>query len=304
MLALPDTLFGPQAARACAVSVWTSHGRAGMTEQIPPSEAHDWREERWEMVRHLNDLTDKPMIALAFVWLALLIVDLTSGLEPLLQTVSNVIWALFVLDFVLEFSIAPHKRDYLRHNWLTAISLVLPALRIFRVFRAFRILQAARTTRALSLVRVVSSFNRGMRAIQNALGRRGFGTIVLITIILLFVGAAGMLAFESAPALREAGYTASPNDGLNSYGEAVWWTAMLLTSLGSEYWPQTVEGRILCWLLSLYALGVFGYITATIATYFIGTAPSKPAEASDVAALRREVELLRTQLAPTGKDDR
>lgn len=73
---------------------------------------------------------------------------------------------------------------------------------------------------------------------------------------------------------------------------------MLLTTLGSQYWPYTIEGRILCWLLSVYALAVFGYITATIATYFIGTAPSKPAEAADVAALRREVESLRSELAP------
>ncbi len=29
--------------------------------------------------------------------------------------------------------------------------------------------------------------------------------------------------------------------------------------LGSEYWPQTVEGRVLCLLLAFYAFGVFGY---------------------------------------------
>lgn len=271
-----------------------------MTDQTPPTNAQDWRYERLELLRNLNDLTDKPMLALAFVWLALLVIDLTSGLDPLLETLSNVIWALFVLDFIVEFIIAPHKRSYLRYNWLTAVSLVLPALRVFRLFRAFRVLQAARTTRALSLVRVVSSFNRGMRAIQNVLGRRAFGTIVLITIIVVFIGAAGMLAFESPRSLRASGYVeaAEAGAGLHTYGESVWWTAMLLTTLGSQYWPYTIEGRILCWLLSVYALAVFGYITATIATYFIGTAPSKPAEAADVAALRREVELLRSELAP------
>lgn len=33
---------------------------------------------------------------------------------------------------------------------------------------------------------------------------------------------------------------------------------MLLTTMGSEYWPQTAEGRILCLLLSVYAFAVFG----------------------------------------------
>lgn len=48
--------------------------------------------------------------------------------------------------------------------------------------------------------------------------------------------------------------------GLKSYGVALWWTAM----------PQTAEGRVLCFLLSLYGFGVFGYVTAVLASFFIG----------------------------------
>ncbi len=40
--------------------------------------------------------------------------------------------------------------------------------------------------------------------------------------------------------------------------------------MGSDYWPRTPEGRILCLLLALYAFAVFGYVTATLASYFIG----------------------------------
>lgn len=40
-------------------------------------------------------------------------------------------------------------------------------------------------------------------------------------------------------------------NGLDTNGEALWWTAMLLASIGSEYWPQTPEGLMLCLLLSL-----------------------------------------------------
>ena len=39
---------------------------------------------------------------------------------------------------------------------------------------------------------------------------------------------------------------------------------------GSEYWPKTVEGRILGWLLAVYAFAVFGYITASFASFFVG----------------------------------
>jgi voltage-gated potassium channel len=39
--------------------------------------------------------------------------------------------------------------------------------------------------------------------------------------------------------------------------------------MGSDYWPQTPEGRLLCLLLAIYAFAVFGYVTAAIAAYFV-----------------------------------
>ena len=66
-----------------------------------------------------------------------------------------------------------------------------------------------------------------------------------------------MLALEPASEV-EGGFT--------SYGDALWWTAMLTTSIGSEFWPKSPEGRILCFLLSVYGFAVFGYITAAFAS--------------------------------------
>ena len=60
------------------------------------------------------------------------------------------------------------------------------------------------------------------------------------------------------------------------------------------------EGRLLCVLLALYALGAFGYVAATLATYFIGRdAESDVAElagARELAALRREVAAVREEI--------
>ncbi|MBI5667821.1 MAG: ion transporter [Chloroflexi bacterium] len=266
-------------------------------------EGHELHQERWELLEHINAITDKPLIALAFVWVLLLVLDFTVGLNPLLQFISYVIWALFALDFVIEFIIAPDKRRYLRRNWLTAVSLVLPAFRIVRIFRALRALQAVRAARTVSLLRVVTSVNRGMRATATTLGKRSIGYVVALTLLILFVGAAGMAAFESPAALREAGHTdaAAAGAGFQSYGEAVWWTAMILTTIGSAYWPLTIEGRILCWLLSIYALAVFGYITAAVASYFVGQ-DQQNRQANEQAAapgadLRQEIAAMRQQIA-------
>jgi voltage-gated potassium channel len=88
--------------------------------------------------------------------------------------------------------------------------------------------------------------------------------------------------------------------GLIDYGTALWWTSMILTTMGSEYWPQTFEGRLLCIILALYAFAVFGYVTATIATYFIGRDAEENegeiAGAQQLESLRKEVRELRDLL--------
>ena len=88
--------------------------------------------------------------------------------------------------------------------------------------------------------------------------------------------------------------------GLNDYGTALWWTAMLMTTMGSEYWPQTPEGRVLCFFLSLYAFAAFGYLTAAIATFFIGRdADDDEAEivgAKSIELLYAEIKALRDEI--------
>lgn len=88
--------------------------------------------------------------------------------------------------------------------------------------------------------------------------------------------------------------------GLGSYGEAVWWTVMLLTSIGSDYFPVTPEGRVLCLMLAMYGFAVFGYFTATLATYFIdrdaGSPEAEVAGASQIKALHEEIKGLRAEL--------
>jgi hypothetical protein len=87
---------------------------------------------------------------------------------------------------------------------------------------------------------------------------------------------------------------------MNSYGAALWWTAMIMTTMGSEYWPQSGAGRVLCFFLALYAFGVFGYVTATLATFFVGRDAeddgAELASAKSIAELRAEIAALRADI--------
>ncbi|HYO63563.1 MAG TPA: potassium channel family protein [Pyrinomonadaceae bacterium] len=260
-----------------------------MTNEPKANEAQALRDERRQVLAQLEDWLETPMVVLGFVWLALMLWEYVWGISPLLEAVANVIWIIFILDFAVKFALAPDKTDYLKANWLTIIALAVPALRVFRVFRVVRALRAARAARGLRLVRVVTSLSRGMRALGASMGRRGFGHVIALSVVVTLAGAAGMYAFEN-----------EIEGGLSTYGEALWWTAMLLTSLGSEYWPRTAEGRVLCFLLSLYGFAVFGYVTATLATFFIGrdaeSAEAEVAGAAQVESLRAEVAALREEL--------
>lgn len=261
----------------------------GRRETDAEPEAQD--EGRLEALRDLEAWLETPMRVLGFVWLALLVAELAWGLSPVLEVASVAIWVVFLLDFGLRFALAPRKLAYLRAHWLTAISLLLPALRVVRTLRALRLLRAARATQGLRLVKVVGSINRGMRALRATMERRGAGYALALTAIVTFVGAAGMRAFEG---------DAPDGRGLNDYGSALWWTAMLVTTMGSDYWPRTPEGRALCLLLAVYSFAVFGYVTATLASFFIGRDAADPRaevpSAQAIEALREEIRALRRDI--------
>ncbi|MEO8287057.1 MAG: ion transporter [Chloroflexota bacterium] len=255
-------------------------------------------EERLEVLKQLERWLEVPMLVLGFIWLVLLVVEVVWGLGRFLQTVSNVIWVIFIADFLLRFTLAPFKLSYLKTNWLTALSLVAPGLRLLRIARLAQILRLTRVTRGLRLLRVISSLNRGMRALSATMGRRGFGYVVLLTLIVAVVGAAGMLAFEAEAV------GAGSERGLHSYGDALWWTAMALTTMGSDYFPVTPEGRVLAFILALYAFAVFGYVTATLATFFVGRDAQSPegeiVGTAELADVRREMASLRAEIHALG----
>ncbi|HVK97079.1 MAG TPA: ion transporter [Flavisolibacter sp.] len=238
--------------------------------------------ERNKLLRSFENILEGPMIFLGFVWLVLLVIELIWGLPNWLQYFSLGIWILFIFEFILKFILAPSKRLFFKRSWLTAISLVIPALRIFRIFRIVRVV---RGLRGIRLIRVVSSLNRSMKSLGATMERRGVKYVVVLTIIVIFAGGAGMYAIEK------------PNPGFENYGASLWWTAMRVVTAGSESWPLTAEGRGLAFLIAVFGYAVFGYVTATIASFFIG----RDAEEKDapVAGVKDVMEVQKQLIALT-----
>jgi voltage-gated potassium channel len=248
--------------------------------------------ERRNVLHNLERWLDGPMIGLSLAWLLIVLAELLWGESQLLSIFGTAIWVIFLAEFALRLLLAPDKLAFLKGNWLTVLALALPALRLFR---ALRVLRAARALRGVRLVRIVGTANRSMNALRATLRRRRFGYVAGLTLLLIVLGAAGMLSFEPAGEV-EGGFT--------SYGHALWWTAMLVTSIGSDFWPATTEGRVLTLLLSIYGLAVFGYITASFASFFVGrdaeTTEGPVAGSGQIDRLTEEVRQLRLELTARG----
>ena len=239
--------------------------------------------ERKKLLISIENLLEGPMIFLGFVWLALVAIELVWGVNKPLEYVNLTIWIIFIIDFLIKFILAPVKVYFFKKNWITVISLIIPALRIFRIFRFVRLL---RGLRGIRLVRIVSSFNRSMKSLGATMKRRAFGYVFMITLIVTFAGAAGMYALEN------------PNAGFDSYGMALWWTAMRVITAGNEFSPSTPEGRGLAFLIAVFGFSIFGYVTATFATFFIG----RDAEEKDApVAGAKDIEELKTEIIALAK---
>ena len=234
--------------------------------------------ERNKLLITIGKLLEGPMIFLGFVWLILLIIELIWGLTKPLELLSLSIWVIFLIDFTIKLILAPARLSFIKKNWLTTISLLIPALRVFRIFRIVRLL---RGLRGIRLVRIVSSVNRSMKSLAATMKRRAFGYVMVVILIITFGGAAGMYALEKG------------TRGFESYGMALWWTAMRVITAGNEFNPATPEGRWLAFLIAVFGYTIFGYVTATFATFFI----DRDAEEKEAPlAGAKELELLRKEI--------
>lgn len=251
----------------------------------------DLTHERSKLLISIEKLLEGPMVFLGFVWLFLLVLELVHGLSKPLEYASLTIWVVFIIDFLVKFILAPEKGLFLKASWLTAISLFIPAMRIFRVFRIVRLL---RGLRGIRIVRLISSLNRSMKSLEATMKRRAFGYVLTITFIVTFAGAAGMYAFEK------------PNPGFDSYGMALWWTAMRVITAGNEFNPLTPEGRGLAFLIALFGYTILGYITATFATFFIGRDAEEKntpvAGSGDIKELKSAIHALTRSVEELKKD--
>jgi voltage-gated potassium channel len=260
-----------------------------------PSDQTDVRSEAepQELRERLASWLHGPLTFLGLVNLALVIVDLTAlggrWSEPL-SFLAVAVWIVFGAAFFTQLLLAPSKPRYLRDNWLTAVAVLLPALRVLRVVR---VLQSLRVLRGLSLLRIATALNRATRGLEQVLGKGGFGYVLAIGAVVTITGSAGVYYFERN----------QPGASIQNLGDALWWGLSILTTVNSQFEATTPEGRTISFVLRLFGLAVSGYVTAIIAAHLLGARFDRGPEAErELSALRAENEALRRALADEAGD--
>ncbi|MBW3659724.1 MAG: ion transporter [Actinobacteria bacterium] len=196
---------------------------------------------------------DPFMAVLAVVWALFLGYELVapSDQRTVLATISNVIWVIFVVEFLVKLAIAGHPLRFLRRRWPSVLFLVLPALRVLRLFQSLRVV------RILPAARVLGSSYRAIGTASTLLQGR-IGLLAAMTGIAIVSG--GQLVF-----VLERGHL----EDLASLGDALWWAANVATTGTLVFEPVTLPGRLLSIVLSAFAMVVFAALAAALGAFFV-----------------------------------
>lgn len=245
------------------------------------------RPDREELRERLDRYTDVPLALASLALLLLALIELGGELEEpwrgWLAVLGWALWALFFAEFAVKFALAPVKRRYLRRHWLDALTVLVPFLKFLRLARLLR------ATRALPIFRLLVFGGRGSGSALAILKRRRLGQLGIVSALVVFIGAA--LAF-----ILESGAPRSP---FEDFGDALWWAATTTTTVGSGLEPVTAGGRILAFVLMLYAVGIFSYFIASISSVLVGmdSRQTGAGEREDAPRLEKhEIEALRSIL--------
>lgn len=231
------------------------------------------------------------MLIVSFVWLIVLVGELVYGKSEWLSGLGNAIWVLFLFYFVVRVAAAKNRTLMLKKNWLFLLAIIVSVVRFFPIVRALPAARALTATVGTQVIWIFASADQGMRSLGRALGRRGAGYAFALACVVIFGGAGGIFYFENQ---------SSDLQSIHDFPRALWWTAMQMTNIGSSYEFSSAGGRIICLGVSVFAAGMFGYLTAILATFFIGrdTVDAKPRSREvctiqdvrdDIAALKVEI---------------
>jgi voltage-gated potassium channel len=204
-------------------------------------------------------------------------------------------WIVFLVDYVVH---SRHVKHYVG-TWLGKFDLMVVVLTapwfLLLPGTASRFVLLIRLARLGRLVMATS----GARRLFERLGK-----VALFAVTVVVVGA--MIGY----------YAEHPtNPGFKTFGDALWWAIVTLTTVGyGDIVPTTFAGRVDAAMIMITGIAILGLLAGSLASFFRlsttagglrGAASAPPDDvAVEVAALRTEVARLADVVASLQRDPR
>lgn len=187
--------------------------------------------------------TDWPLMVLSVVFLVVYSWEILSRTHiALCETVINVIWVVFVVDYVVSLWLADDRWRWFKHNLFTLLTIALPMLRPLRLLRLLTVLHVLNRTSGMAV--------------------RGRITVYA-------VGAVGMLMYVGALAVYSVERGASGST-ITDFGTALWRAFVTVTTVGyGDFSPVTFQGKIIAVVLMFTGIALIGIVTATLASWIV-----------------------------------
>lgn len=217
-------------------------------------------------------LTDWPLLVLAVLFLGAYAWEVIGNLQgraaSVTELIMNVVWAVFVADYVVRLFLAkPRFKWFITHLF----DLLIVALPILRPLRLLRLVTFVKV-----LGRKAGSTFRGKIALYS----------VASTALLIFVSALAVLDAERGV-----------SDALiTSFPQAIWWAFETITTVGyGDLYPISVTGRVVALCLMTGGVALIGVVTATLASWVVDVVNEKNEQ--DRAATSAEINELKQQIS-------
>lgn len=254
------------------LSAWL---RRGTSE---PREIPEWRVLAFD---RFTSATDVPLLILSVVMIPVIIVpivdsSLSGRTRAAFDTIDYLIWAIFVVEYVIKVVLAPRRLHYVTHNLTDLVVVAVPMLRPLRILRSARALRLARLTR-------LSAFaGEGATKAKRSAHAEGVKYVAIITSVLILV--TSLVVYDLERTARGA--------TIHTWPDGLWWAISTVTTVGyGDKVPVTAGGRAIAVVLMLCGIALVGVITAALATYFVKQSQQHAAERDTASRETVEAQL-------------